>query len=166
MRIIDQDTGQPITTMKELVCFFISYQKQIGNLYWAMGQARFHRSQGTQFIYTFTFPGFSTRTYLGRQILRLSREGQATPIGDLCCTTGDTDQWVRLLFAIMRPVQALYVSYANSESICNVAYGYCYTFTNPFPECISTSKSRIRLVGTEVRKTFCQCCNKSYIVEC
>lgn len=118
-----------VSTIEDVLCFFISIQRTVEGLYGAWYRA--NASQGRGFLYNFTFLNLGTLGLFGQKILLLESAARCASLQDLVNGATTLEGMAKLLFKIRPALSALYAAYIQSQAQRNDGLKFCYLFNNP-----------------------------------
>jgi hypothetical protein len=118
-----------ISTIEDILCFFISIQKITNGLYdsWYYAQA----NRGRPYTYIFSFLNLGRIAFNGTQILNLEASAKCSSLQELVNGATSLEGMAKLLFKIRPSLTALYAGYIQSQGQRDNGLQYCYTFINP-----------------------------------
>lgn len=120
------------TSLQDIICFIVSFQRAAQGIYYAFVQAKELRSQGKKYNYTFCYMN-QCKVYTACQIIELEADTLCTSLNDLLGDSNSLDGVIRVFFKLRLQFTSLYAAYINAlDAKNNQAYTFFYTFTNPF----------------------------------
>lgn len=155
-------------SIEEFLCNLIAGKRQIMCLYSAVERARYYRSRGSVFCFTFNLAGVGCKTFKAHDLLALECRACNLTVeqwaSEVTGATPTIDQAVLLFLIARKELTCLYAQCLKAQYMRSTVRVYCYLFNNIFYPISNVNRRCLQFKSAwKLIQFFCECENQTFV---